>query len=149
MVMEWKELDAEYIDDYLDLLSCLDVRNRLSADQAWQLLHQVTQYPYYKILCLFDHAELTATYSLIILDNFGHGGKKIALIENVVVAEATRGQGIGRKMMEDAMKRAAANHCYKLMLSSDLKRTGAHAFYETLGFDQHGLSFRVEVPAHD
>jgi hypothetical protein len=34
--------------------------------------------------------------------------------------------------------------CYKLALSANRKRKAAHAFYESLGFAQHGLSFLVE-----
>jgi hypothetical protein len=33
--------------------------------------------------------------------------------------------------------------CYKLTLASNAKRKRAHAFYESLGFQRHGLSFRV------
>ena len=35
--------------------------------------------------------------------------------------------------------------CYKMMLSSNLRRTGAHAFYESLGFEKHGYSFRIDL----
>ncbi|WP_028983803.1 GNAT family N-acetyltransferase [Sporolactobacillus terrae] len=149
MTIEWKELDRTTIDQYLDLLGDLDAQNRLPVNKAPQLLNRLNDYPYYKIYGLFDAAQLIASYTLIILDNFGHGGKKIAIVENVVVAGAARGQGIGKKMMQDAMRRAAKQNCYKLMLASDIKRSGAHAFYEKLGFEQHGMSFRMEVKADD
>ena len=31
------------------------------------------------------------------------------------------------------------------MLSSNLKKIEAHAFYESLDFEKHGFSFRVEL----
>ena len=31
--------------------------------------------------------------------------------------------------------------CYKLTLSSNIARQGAHAFYDSLGFERHGYSF--------
>ena len=37
-----------------------------------------------------------------------------------------------------------AKGCYKLVLSSNAKRERAHAFYESLGFERHGYSFRIE-----
>ena len=46
-------------------------------------------------------------------------------------------------MMEFALDLCRAKGCYKLMLSSNAKRKRAHAFYESLGFERHGLSFRV------
>ena len=38
----------------------------------------------------------------------------------------------------DACRRAG---CYKLALSSNLKRADAHRFYDSLGFERHGFSF--------
>jgi hypothetical protein len=48
-------------------------------------------------------------------------------------------------MMEFAMKHAKESGCYKLALSSNSARTGAHDFYRSLGFAQHGVSFCVEL----
>jgi GNAT superfamily N-acetyltransferase len=47
-------------------------------------------------------------------------------------------------MMAHALSEARSAGCYKLALSSNRKRTQAHAFYESLGFVQHGLSFVIE-----
>lgn len=46
-------------------------------------------------------------------------------------------------MMHHALQVAAEKRCYKAVLSSNLKRERAQAFYEALGFDRHGYSFRV------
>jgi GNAT superfamily N-acetyltransferase len=46
--------------------------------------------------------------------------------------------------MSHAKDQAKAAGCYKLALSSNRARHAAHAFYESLGFDQHGLSFVIE-----
>ena len=43
------------------------------------------------------------------------------------------------------MKTAAARGCYKLTLSSNIARANAHEFYRSLGFEQHGLSFRMSL----
>ncbi len=37
--------------------------------------------------------------------------------------------------------------CYKMSLSSNLKRAQAHAFYESIGFEKHGYSFWVHKEA--
>lgn len=42
---------------------------------------------------------------------------------------------------------AAESGCYKLALSSNLKREKAHAFYDALDFERHGYSFRMALPA--
>jgi GNAT superfamily N-acetyltransferase len=46
-------------------------------------------------------------------------------------------------MMDEAAAIARGKGCYKLILSSNLKREAAHAFYESLGFERHGYSFRI------
>jgi GNAT superfamily N-acetyltransferase len=48
-------------------------------------------------------------------------------------------------MMQHAMRQAREAGCYKLVLSSNQKREGAHAFYESLGFARHGYSFQIEM----
>lgn len=49
-------------------------------------------------------------------------------------------------MMRHALKLAADNGCYKAIVSSNLRRGVAHAFYESLGFERHGYSFRISLP---
>jgi GNAT superfamily N-acetyltransferase len=49
----------------------------------------------------------------------------------------------GKQMMQFAMEQCKQAGCYKLMLSSNLKREAAHKFYESLGFQRHGYSFQV------
>jgi hypothetical protein len=46
--------------------------------------------------------------------------------------------------MKFAMEQYKEADCYKLVLSSNLKKTEAHAFYESLDFEKYGFSFRVE-----
>lgn len=48
--------------------------------------------------------------------------------------------------MRHAMTLAAESGCYKLALSSNLKREKAHAFYDALDFERHGHSFRIAPP---
>ena len=52
---------------------------------------------------------------------------------------------MGRAMMSFAMRYAKDRGCYKLALSSNSARTGAHDFYRALGFSQHGISFCVDT----
>jgi hypothetical protein len=47
-------------------------------------------------------------------------------------------------MIQEAMRIAANSGCYKLALSSNLKRADAHRFYQSLGFHQHGISFAID-----
>ena len=62
-------------------------------------------------------------------------------ISVMVVAESARGTGVGRRLL-DAMEEAlVARGATRLELTSNLKRTDAHAFYEKRGWTRQGLRF--------
>ena len=56
-----------------------------------------------------------------------------------------QGRRLCKAMMDHAMKMASENGCYKLALSSSVKRVRAHAFYEKLGSRRYGYSFGVDL----
>ena len=78
------------------------------------------------------------------MDNLAHKGTPSGIVEDVAVKNEPHGQGIGKKMMQFAMQKCKEAGCYKLVLSSNQKRIEAHEFYESLGFERHGFSFRVD-----
>lgn len=93
---------------------------------------------------IFSLAGLpVGTYTLFVLPLLAHAGALEAIVEDVAVHPEAQGQGIGRRMMEHARALAAEAGCYKLALSSNRKREAAHAFYERIGFERHGVSFVV------
>jgi GNAT superfamily N-acetyltransferase len=55
-------------------------------------------------------------------------------IEGVRVAAGERGSGIGRAMLEWAIEECRQRGCGLVQLTSDKRRSGAHSFYEALGF---------------
>lgn len=85
------------------------------------------------------------TLTLFLLPLLAHRTAPAALVEDVAVHPSAQGQGIGRRLVHEAMDRAQAAGCYKLALSSNEKREAAHAFYDNLGFQRHGFSFVVPL----
>lgn len=117
----------------------------LSVEAAAQVLRRIETYPDYHVFVATAGGALVGTFALLIMDNLAHLGAPSAVVEDVCVDEGQRRSGIGRAMMEFAMKAATERGCYKLTLSSNLARASAHDFYRSLGFEQHGLSFRVSL----
>jgi GNAT superfamily N-acetyltransferase len=117
----------------------------LAIADAEAIFARMCAYPDYTLLVAEVDGRIVGTLALLIMDNLGHLGAKSAVVEDVVVDPALQRHGIGKVMMRDAMTRAAAKHCYKMTLSSNMKRVPAHAFYEGLGFCQHGLSFWIDL----
>lgn len=120
----------------------------LPLQEAEQLLAQFASYPNYHLYVACDDAHpanTVGTFALLVMHNLAHCGTPSAIVEDVVVSPQHQGQGIGRQMMTYARELARQAGCYKLVLSSNRKRERAHAFYESLGFQRHGLSFLLEI----
>ena len=89
--------------------------------------------------------SIVGTFALLIMDNLAHMGAPSGVLEDVVVHRDWRGKGVGKQMVQFAMDRCGERGCYKLALSSNLKRKAAHRFYDDLGFQRHGYSFVVQL----
>jgi GNAT superfamily N-acetyltransferase len=123
----------------------LDDGNVLPVDQAVALFERFGRYPDYTLYVAEQDHEIVGSFALLVMDNLGHLGSPSGIVEDVVVAPARQGNGIGQAMMRFALERCCEKGCYKLMLSSNAKRARAHAFYESLGYERHGYSFRVDL----
>jgi GNAT superfamily N-acetyltransferase len=123
----------------------LDDGKVLPLDEAVSLFAKFARYPDYTLYVAEQDGEVVGTFALLIMDNLGHLGTPSGIVEDVVVAPQRQGNGIGAQMMQFAFERCREKGCYKLVLSSNAKRVRAHAFYESLGFERHGYSFRVNI----
>jgi GNAT superfamily N-acetyltransferase len=79
------------------------------------------------------------------MDNLAHRGESSSVVEDVVIRNDLQGKGIGKEMMNFAIDVSRKKGCYKMILSSHLRRENAHKFYESLGFKKHGYSFVVDL----
>jgi GNAT superfamily N-acetyltransferase len=136
-----------------DLSSIISLYSQPSMDNGQVLLLNEAQivfertrnYPFYKVYVAILDEEIVGAFELLIMDNLAHRGMPSAIIEDVAVAEEHQSKGVGRAMLQYAMKICKEMGCYKAALSSNLKREQAHEFYESLGFQKHGYSFWVEL----
>ncbi|WP_433785286.1 N-acetyltransferase family protein [Actinomycetospora sp. CA-101289] len=98
--------------------------------------------PAHLLVCL-DEADGTTvgTLQLSVLPNLGRRGTRRAQLEAVHVSGARRGHGYGAALVGWAVEEAARRGCGLVQLTSDASRTGAHRFYERLGFvaSHHGF----------
>lgn len=109
-----------------------------------EVLLDMAAYPFFKAYLVQDaNGEVVGTFSLLVFGSPSHQGTRQALLDAVVVTRSRRGEGIGEAMLNEALRIASDAGCYKMMLSSNLKRMDAHRFYERLGFSQHGVGFSI------
>jgi GNAT superfamily N-acetyltransferase len=116
-----------------------------TAEEAREQFAKLRQYPSYRIFVAETDGAITGTYALIILDNLAKRGARAGVVEDVAVLPSFQGRGIGRAMMEHAREECRRAGCYKMTLSSNVAREGAHRFYDSLGFERHGYSFLMRI----
>ena len=110
---------------------------------VWQQIEEVTDYYIY-----LAYLEKTAigTFSLLFMPTMMHPGfHKSAILDSVTIRSTYRGKGYGKQMIQQALKISANAGCYKVTLSSNIKRDRTHNFYQSLGFQQHGWSFSYQL----
>jgi len=146
--LEVRDATRDDIPVLVDLYTAAGLDTRGPHDEAtmqvnWSRMRAAA--PGSRVFIFSVDGRPVGTYSLFILPLLAHAGAPEALVEDVAVHPASQGQGVGRRMMEHAMALAREAGCYKLALSSNQRREGAHAFYDRLGFQRHGVSFVVDL----
>ena len=68
-----------------------------------------------------------------------------AIIEELVVDEAARGQGAGRALIQAALEWAKAQACSEVEVSTEMDNSAAQAFYRRLGFESEALLLEYEL----
>jgi len=98
--------------------------------------------PRQRLLVIAHGRRVVGTASLIIVPNISYEGRPHAIVENVVVGEAERSKRMGERLMRHCLDLAREAGCTRLSLSTDARRTGAHRFYERLGFKHSHRGYR-------
>ncbi|MES9621154.1 GNAT family N-acetyltransferase [Streptomyces tuirus] len=84
---------------------------------------------------------VVGTADCMVLPNLTRGGRSILFVENVVVTDSCQRQGIGKQLMEAAMRLGESAGCYKVqLLAADDEYV--HLFYESCGFKPLAQGFR-------
>ena len=90
--------------------------------------------------------EIARAY-LYVMTNDLHGAP-FGLLEDVYVDESQRGSGLGTALVKEVISSAQDAGCYKLIATSRTSRPKVHELYERLGFEKHGVEFRMNFAGH-
>lgn len=72
-----------------------------------------------------------------------HREKLQLFIEDLIVEESKRNNGIGSSLLENAINYAKNNNCEVVELTSYKDEIKAHKFYENNGFINHSIKFKM------
>ncbi|MGO9410088.1 MAG: N-acetyltransferase family protein [Spirochaetia bacterium] len=123
----------------------IETHGRQSLESARGAFRRMASYPSYSVYVAEVDGSVEGTFALLIMDNLANGGLPSGIVEDVAVLRSSQGKGIGKAMMQSAIGICRDFKCYKMALSSNTARSGAHRFYESLGFVRHGFSYRVDI----
>ncbi|MCH7999305.1 MAG: GNAT family N-acetyltransferase [Chloroflexi bacterium] len=88
---------------------------------------------------------LVGSAHLMVLRHFDRNQTRSAVVEGVIVARDYRRGGVGAALMRAAAEAARAVGCYKLDLTSNMARRGAHRFYSRLGWKRSHYGYSLEL----
>jgi len=151
-----REVEPSDLPRLLELLHQLsessehpEARVRPPVEAHGVALRQIMADPNVRMVVIEEDESVVGTLTLYLLPNLSHGGRPFAIVENVVVDGSGRNGGYGRLLMDYAMQAAVDAGCYKVSLTSNMKRAPAHAFYERLGYrpTHRGFTWYLEGDA--
>ena len=111
-------------------------------ERAEEVIDAASREPHRTLMVATIDDEVVGTADLVIVSHLTHGGRPWAIVENVVVDEGRRQQGIGRALVDEIGAITEAAGCYMVQLLSLNHRHEAHAFYASLGYAPVARGFR-------
>lgn len=119
--------------------------DRSDADAYRHALAEIRHSPDNDVLVAEVDGEVVGMCQLVMFRHIQRNGGRCAEIESMHVAPERRSQGIGAELVKAAIAAAAGAGCYRVQLTSDIRRSDAHRFYQRMGFDPSHVGFKYIV----
>jgi len=125
---------TDHAKGFLALLRQLTVSPDLEQEHFETIWRQVASNDNYLILVYEDQVpgRIIGTGTLFIEDKFIHQGQKVGHIEDLVVDQQQRQQGIASQILQQLITYARDHNCYKVILNCHPELT---IFYQKNGFE--------------
>ncbi len=81
----------------------------------------------------------------LIIDYQLHHASKVATVEELIINNKYRNNGIGTMLLNKAIECARANNCVIIELTSNFSRQRAHKFYEKNGLKKESYKFKMNL----
>jgi GNAT superfamily N-acetyltransferase len=97
-----------------------------------------------RYFCAIDNGNVVGFCSVSMKNSLWEEGT-LANLDELVVDDPARGQGIGTALLEYVIDMARKAGCGRLELDSAFHRTEAHSFYERKSFEKRAFLFTMEL----
>jgi ribosomal protein S18 acetylase RimI-like enzyme len=123
----------DYNLGYLELLESLTTVGNISYEDWSKRFLEIDMDPNIQIWVIYceDNNKIVGTSTILLEAKFIHNLGKVAHIEDVVISNNCRGEGLGKILINHLIDIANHNDCYKIILDCDGDNT---QFYRKCGF---------------
>lgn len=113
----------------------------LSLERAREIFKEVSSNPVYTIFIAECDGEIVGATTLLVEQKFLLEGGRMAHIEDVATRKGFERRGIGKALIEVAVKEAREKGCFRVDLTCETENI---PFYEKCGFkiDEHAMKIR-------
>jgi GNAT superfamily N-acetyltransferase len=145
----FREAGPDDFEDILSLYRQLQPQDPVLHDGSdAAAFSQILGTPGLHLFVLENDGIIVATTYLNVIPNLTRSASPYAVIENVVVEEASRGTGLGKQVMAGTLQAAWDAGCYKAMLLTGSRKPATHAFYRACGFSPDAKTAYLARPCH-
>lgn len=125
-------------DEYLSLLSELTVVSNITNDEFLSAIFKICGMG--KIIIGLLDETIICSGTIIIEPKIIRGCKSVGHIEDIVVIETHRGQGIAQELLAKLKDYGFKNDCYKIILDCD---ENLEEVYNKSGFEYKGIQMGI------
>ncbi|WP_145328829.1 GNAT family N-acetyltransferase [Paenibacillus xylanexedens] len=119
---------------YHELMGTPPNEQQMNAQQMQKTFQQMKKQGHYYVLGAYDQDKLVGSVMGVECMDLMGSCEPFMVVENVIVSERVRRQGVGQKLMLKLEHIAKDLGCAYIILVSGDQRKEAHRFYEKLGF---------------
>jgi GNAT superfamily N-acetyltransferase len=120
-----------------------ELRPLLTFEKFIALTHEAAKRDDYEIISAFDNNQCVGAMGFRILFDFVHG--KHVYIDDLVITERCRSQGIGAKLLRYAEGVAREKNCDGLRLCTGIENKDGERFYKREGWALRSVAYKKKL----
>lgn len=125
------------------LIEASGYEDLVSPEQIEKSLRKMADSDVYQVLLAEDQGQIVGLLSLNFRHTLFHPALS-AFIDELVVEQGHRRQGVGQQLIAEAIERCRAAGCCEIEVSTEQSNKAAQKFYRQHGFSHEAVLFELE-----